>query len=200
MIAFLRGIPVFVGVHHVILDVNGVGYQVQMTVRDSQILAQSKNQEVQVHIYHLISDRTQKLYGFLKEDEKEVFLLLTSFHGIGEMTAIKVLSFVSPEDLKRIAETEDIGPLNKIPKVRGKTAEKIGFELKSNRKKLERLVRSQGTSATTQVLEDDSLGLAILALLELGFDAKSAEEKATRHYKNGTKDASSLVRACLSDL
>jgi Holliday junction DNA helicase RuvA len=200
MIAFLRGIPISVGVHHVILDVNGVGYQIQTTVRDSQILAQSGKKEVLIHIYHLITDRTQKLYGFLNEEEKEIFLLLTSFHGIGEMTAIKVLSFVSPEDLKRIADTEDIGPLNKIPKVRGKTAEKIGFELKSNRKKLDRLVRSQGSSPIPISSEDDSLGLAIMALLELGFEAKSAEEKATRHFKNGIKDASGLVRACLSDL
>lgn len=153
----------------------GVGYEVHIPFPVHLALGDAVNSEIFLFIFHSITDRGQKLFGFLQPRDRDLFLLIKSMHGIGEATALKILSFYGADDLKEITNKEDKAKLEKIPKVKGKTSEKILFELKQNIRKLE----SSLVAPDKEIKEDkDSriTELAVLALVQLGFEEKVASK------------------------
>lgn len=128
MIALLRG--KIIGRHetHIVLDVNGVGYQVFMSLPSIQSLPGDEEVSIEIHT-HVREDALQ-LFGFQSGTEREVFLRLTSVSGIGPKLAMNILSGSSIEELVGAVGRGDVKRLTAIPGVGKKTAERILVELR----------------------------------------------------------------------
>ena len=193
MIRLLKGTIESLDYGTLLLDVQGVVYEVLISYKTFESL-QHKN-KVTIHTYHSITDRSQKLFGFYVAKDRELFKHLKSLNGIGEMTALRILSYLDADTLLQIVANNDKSLLEKIPKIKGKTSEKILFEIKQNFKKFESFVNSS-QSETNQ--GDSTSNLAVLALLKLGFDEKTANSEVKKILqKQEIDDVSQLIKEVL---
>lgn len=167
MIAYITGRIVYKGSDSIIIENNGIGYEIYVPVSTLCNLP-TENQNVNLFIYPHIKDETLTLFGFLTMIEKKVFLLLTSVAGIGPKLAMNVLSGIGIQDLLNAVVEEDIGRLSKIPGVGVKTAKRIILELKE---KFKLLLMTEGIKKDTSLLRD-----AISALVNLGYPLDKAEK------------------------
>jgi Holliday junction DNA helicase RuvA len=195
MIAGLRGKIRKININKAFIDVNGVVYELNISFKSYDILRDSNNKEVFLFVFHSITDRSQKLFGFTEEKERELFELLKSLQGIGEMTALRVLSFLSPSELIDAVKRDDKTKLEKIPKVKGKTSEKILFEVKQNLKKFESFLEDSSSSTSPKSANES---LSILALLQLGFDEKTANREVKKQLeKTPDAETADIIREVL---
>lgn len=196
MIAGLKGKIERLDVSFVELDVNGVIYEIFISFKTYEELKGKKDNQIYLSIYHLINDRTQKMFGFLNIRDRELFKLIRGLHGIGEMTALKILSFMSADELYKAVVNGDNSQLEKIPKVKGKTSEKIIFEVKQNLKKFEAFLND--TKENYQPTKEDKKDLSVLALIQLGFDEKTAmKEVAKVMTSKNIDETAEIVREVL---
>ena len=133
MFAYLDGKFVLKSPAMVHVDVNGVGYEVQISLN-----TYSRIQNLErgiLHISLLIREDAHILYGFFDKTEKEMFLNLISVSGIGATTARMMLSYMKPEELTRLIVLNDIHGLEKIKGIGKKTAERLVLELKDKMSK-----------------------------------------------------------------
>ncbi|MCC5814363.1 MAG: Holliday junction branch migration protein RuvA [Leptospira sp.] len=207
MIATLRGKVIRLEMNAVVIETNaGIGYEVVIPFPTHlKLKNEPEGNTVFLHIHHSITDRSERLFGFLTNQDRELFRVMKSLNGIGELTAIKILSFYDAATLYKIATEDRKLDLEKIPKVKGKTSEKILFELKQNLKKLESFLKENPveenieTDRSTPLLEKEK-DLAILGLLQLGFDEKTAKKEVDRLWKEGIQEASKLIGEILKSL
>ncbi len=196
MIAGLKGNIERLDVSVVEVNVNGVVYEVYISFKTYEQLRLLKEKEIQLCIYHLINDRSQKLFGFMNIRDRELFKLIRGLHGIGEMTALKILSFMSADDLYKAVVNGDNSQLEKIPKVKGKTSEKIIFEVKQNIKKFEAFLNDTDTNYSPS--KEDKKDLSVLALIQLGFDEKTAIKEVSKVIKEkNIDDTAEIIREVL---
>ena len=128
MISFLKGNKVEIDVSKVVIDVNGVGYKVNISLRTFSKIKDLNNLHIQTHLH--VKEDAHTLYGFYNKRERNTFLSLISISGVGPSTAIVILSSLSADELKLAILDSDV---NKIKSVKGiglKTAERIILELK----------------------------------------------------------------------
>ena len=128
MISFLKGNKVEIDVSKVVIDVNGVGYKVNISLRTFSKIKDLKNLQIHTHLH--VKEDAHTLYGFYNKRERNTFLSLISISGVGPSTAIVILSSLSADELKLAILESDV---NKIKSVKGiglKTAERIILELK----------------------------------------------------------------------
>ena len=129
MIACLRGELFHKTSEKMIVDVNGVGYEVSFSQTTHNRLPDIGD-EVFVHIYTDVKDDAINLYGFMDEKEKEMFLLLVRVSGVGPKLALNMLSGSAPGVIARAIMSGDIATLVKLPGIGKKTAERLCVELK----------------------------------------------------------------------
>jgi holliday junction DNA helicase RuvA len=170
VIAHLRGRLFDKQPNRIILDVNGVGYDVSVPLSTYYGLGDAGS-EVALRIHTHVREDALLLYGFATRLEQDLFERLISVSGIGPKVALAVLSGIEPGDLMRAIERSDLGRLTAIPGVGKKTAERIVLELK------DRLPTSHVTAPSTAdaqpaVLRDDVLS----ALINLGYHRPLAEK------------------------
>lgn len=127
MIGFLSGRPMF-SLHHTILLVNGVGYEVTVTATTRASLIGKET--VDVYIYTHVKEDALELYGFLQEREKLLFLLLLDVNGVGPRTAMAIMDR-GVEAIITAVQSADVSFFSSIPRVGKKSAQKIIIELKS---------------------------------------------------------------------
>lgn len=181
-------------------NVGGVVYEILISYKTYEALKNhQKAEETRIHIYHSITDRSQKLFGFHIEKDRELFKHLKSLNGIGEMTALRVLSYLDGEHLLEIVKNNDKALLEKIPKVKGKTSEKILFEIKQNYKKFESFVNESMQENKQPTQMDSAKQLAVMALVKLGFDEKTANSEVNRILKSNPdeKNPSIIIKQVL---
>lgn len=178
MISGIRGKVLRLEVSLVEIDVSGIIYEINISFRTYEEIKSIRDKEVFLYIFHLINERGQKLFGFLNLRDKELFKLVRGLHGIGEMTALKILSFMSADELYRAVVNGDNSQLEKIPKIKGKTSEKIIFEVKQNLKKFEAFLNDAKENYIPT--KEDKLDLSVLALVQLGFDEKTAIKEVSK--------------------
>ena len=128
MIAFLRGNFIHKSPALVLVDVNGVGYELHISLNTySSIQSLEKGQ---IHTYLQIKEDSQTLFGFFDVQEKELFIQLISVSGVGAATARMMLSSVKPEEIVRAIVQGNIRLLESIKGIGKKSAERIILELK----------------------------------------------------------------------
>lgn len=133
MIAFLKGRLAHKEPTHVLIDVSGVGYHVNITL---QTFSAIKDQENILLFTHLsIREDAHVLFGFATETEKRLFQQLISVSGVGPSTAIVMLSYMNEQELKTAIVREDAAALQAIKGIGGKTAQRVIIELRDKLKK-----------------------------------------------------------------
>lgn len=128
MISFIRGKKVEIDPAKLILDVNGIGYEINISLRTFSKIKDMK--EINIHTYLNVKEDSHTLYGFNSKSEKQTFLSLLSINGVGPSTGIMILSSISADEFNKAIISSDV---NKIKSVKGiglKTAERIILELK----------------------------------------------------------------------
>lgn len=196
MIAFLKGYIEEKREGLVILDVSGVGYEVEISSITQEQL-ESAGSEVKLLIYHHITDSDQRLFGFFSTDEKALFEKLITVKGVGPKLGLTILSGLPADQLIGAITNAEASTLSKVPGIGKKTAERIIVELKD---KLAEYAASAGVTPTTSS-ESGVMGEAISALEALGFKKKESEQAVLKAMKNsGSEDASVLIKKALASL
>ena len=130
MIGYLRGRVLSLQPGYILLDVNGVGYEVICSgAAFANLSGVKKGEEGEVYTYLQVSEQGVALYGFSDLKEKELFLRLTSVQGVGAKLAIAALSSLRPADLAEAIYTADVKRLTAVKGLGKKTAERIVLEL-----------------------------------------------------------------------
>jgi Holliday junction DNA helicase RuvA len=128
MIAFVRGHFAVKTPSHVIVDVNGVGYDLQISLNTYSFI--SDKESGQLLTYQHITENGQTLYGFADAAEKEMFLMLIAVSGVGAATARMMLSGMKPDEISRAIIQNNTVQLASIKGIGKKTAERLVVELK----------------------------------------------------------------------
>lgn len=166
MIGFLSGKIISIKPTQLILDLNGVGYQVFISISTFEKI--SGNSAASLFIHTHVREDALTLYGFYTEQEKEMFEMLISISGIGPKVALSILSGISVDDLSDAILRGDVDRLISIPGVGKKTAERIVLELKSKVSSFESEFISKSDYSIRQQ--------AISALTTLGYNQKNSEK------------------------
>lgn len=195
MIALLTGRLRRKATDHLIIDVSGVGYQVQ-TPLSTYYKLPDIGEEVTLYIHTHVREDTLALFGFLDEDEKDMFLLLMGVAGIGPRLALAMLSSLSVADIASAVQSSDDAKLCAISGIGKKTAARLILELKDKTKIFPVAIASAGHAMTPDWKED-----AVSALVNLGYKKQLAEEALRKvlHVKPGLT-IEALIREGLSVL
>jgi holliday junction DNA helicase RuvA len=195
MIAFLKGRLAHKEPSHVVIDVNGVGYAVTISLQTFSAIKDQEN--IFLHTHLSIREDAHVLFGFAHENEKKLFLNLTSVNGVGPSTAIVMLSYMEVEELKAAIVREDLATLQKVKGIGGKTAQRLIVELKD---KLKREVPEE-TGTPSSTLHNSIKQQALSALITLGIPKPAAEKSVDSLLKKSgnTLTLEDLVKQALKN-
>ena len=196
MIAFLRGRLVHREPTFLWIDVNGVGYQVNISL---QTFSEIKDQEnVKVFTHLAVREDAHILYGFSTEAEKKMFQMLISVNGVGPGTAIVMLSYMNTAEMKSAIIHEDVRALQAVKGIGGKTAQRVIIELKDKLKKESwEEIQTPVSSTSHNTLRNEALS----ALLTLGLPKPAAEKSvdAVLRKSGNTITLEDLVKQALKN-
>ncbi|HST28392.1 MAG TPA: Holliday junction branch migration protein RuvA [Rudaea sp.] len=190
MIGRLKGVLVSKQPPWLVIDVGGVGYELEAPMSTVFDLPET-GREVALFTHYAVKEDTVALYGFLREAERTVFRTVQKVSGIGAKIALAVLSGVSTDEFARLVQAGDIASLTRIPGIGKKTAERMIVEL---RDRVDGIAMSAPGGVTG--LPRDAQSEAVVALQQLGY--KPAE--AARLAKEATADgdsAEAIIRKAL---
>jgi len=152
-----------------VLDVNGIGYNIHISKKDSQYYKPSLKQDVKVYIHLNVKEDSHTLFGFSNNKLKGVFLILVSISGIGPKIALTILSELNTEQLVSSVLTNNIVPLTSVSGIGKKTAERMVLELKDKFKDIS-IDIDISTIQTESTAQKQLLDEAKSALLTLGYN------------------------------
>ncbi|MDQ1210206.1 Holliday junction DNA helicase RuvA [Acinetobacter baylyi] len=183
----------------VLLNVNGVGYEIDTPL--STFCQLQKGQHVTLWTHLVVREDAQQLYGFIDAQEKLVFRTLLKVNGVGPKMALGILSTLSIELFIHTIEHDDINTLIKVPGVGRKTAERLMIELRDRFKALsvQATTGSTVTSAQIQFSSNSPIAEAEAALQSLGYKPIEAQ-KAIAAVKADYTEAADLIRAALKSM
>jgi Holliday junction DNA helicase RuvA len=198
MIAFLRGTILEKHPQRLIVDVNGVGYEVLVPLSTYFDAAEPGSATpVSLHVHTHVREDALQLFGFASRFELDLFSRLIGISGIGPKLALAVLSGIEPVELVRAVRTQNISRLTSIPGIGKKTAERIALELK------DRLPQGFGGADPAPLSPDDRVRADLLsALSNLGYPRPLAEKAADTVLRDAavTHTLESALRASLKEL
>ncbi|HTL46501.1 MAG TPA: Holliday junction branch migration protein RuvA [Verrucomicrobiae bacterium] len=200
MYQYLQGTLVEKSPVAAVIDVNGVGYLVQVPVSTYSGLP-ALGAQVRLLAHLVIREDAHQIYGFLTEDERELFRMLIAVSGIGPKSAMTVLSGIPIDELKQAIASGDLNVLTAIPGIGKKTAERLIVELKEKlvaAKVLGKSPVTAGRPGQGQIIED-----SLQALVSLGYrksDAKNAVEKTLKERPGADFSVEDLIRMSLKNI
>jgi len=193
MIGSLRGKLIEKRPSHVLVDVGGVGYQVQVPLSTFAVLG-PLHSETTLLIYTHVREDQLALYGFATAREKHCFELLISASGVGPSLALKILSGMGIEDLVPAIRKGDVARLVLIPGVGKKTAERMVVELRDKLAAVD--VEEAGKPRTRSQLESDVAS----ALVNLGYDGRLVDRAIEKARGEAHGNFEDLLRSSLQIL
>jgi Holliday junction DNA helicase RuvA len=200
MFAFLRGTVAFKTPENIALDVNGAGYQVYVPEPVYQRLV--PGQETTLLTYCHIREDTFTIFGFLREEEKAVFMSLLGINKVGPKVALAVLSGLSPRAFGTAVMENDVKALTRIQGVGKAMAQRIVLEMKNRLKQeadLSALLGEPARMGEEDVPEGDDVYEALISLGCTPPEAKRAAALARKELGEDARDED-LVRAALRSM
>ncbi|MCU0953402.1 MAG: Holliday junction branch migration protein RuvA [Hyphomicrobium sp.] len=206
MIGKLKGVVDAIGESHAIIDVNGVGYEVQLSVRTLRNLRLQETASLTIDTH--VREDAIRLYGFTSEIERSWFRTLQTVQGVGSKVALGVLGVLSTNDLANAIALQNWAAVEQAPGVGKKLAQRIVAELKDKAPALsvaglDVAAAAKGTTAGTDVAgEGLAAAEAISALSNLGYNpgqASAAVAAALKELGAGA-DTAQLIRRGLKEL
>lgn len=193
MIAHLQGRLVEKTPTDVVIECNGVGYQVNISLHTFSLLPDSEN--IKLYTFLQIKEDAHTLFGFVEKAERELFKLLLSVSGVGAGTARTMLSSLDPKQIIHSIGTGDVGTIQSIKGIGTKTAQRVILDLKDKVLKLYDLEEVSGAGYNTN--KDEALS----ALEVLGFNKKLAEKAIEKIVKeNPSASVETIIKQALKNL
>lgn len=201
MIGYLKGKVNYLAPDYVLLEVNGVGYEVICSgAAFSRLSGVKKGEEGEVYTYLQVKEDAIALFGFADLNEKSLFLKLTSVQGVGAKMAIALLSSMRPADISEAIALADSKRLSAVKGLGKKTAERIILELHGKISADELLggetAASVKTAAPPTAQEDD----AVSALMGLGFTKQESARAVERAKNAGAETVEEIISAALRSM
>lgn len=194
MFAYINGKLAYKDPTFVIIDIQGVGYEIKISLHT---YSQIKDQEnCKLFTYFHVKEDSQTLFGFANTAEKELFLLLLSISGVGPSTGLMILSSLNPAEVETAILSEDVRTIQSVKGIGAKTAQRIILELKDK----------IGKGKTTADLQNISLSgtaairnEALAALVTLGINKVAAQKTIDKILKNteGQVSLEELIKQAL---
>lgn len=187
MIAYLSGKLLEKEANTVIVDVNGVGYDVIIPLSTFYDLGEP-GEDVSLRIFTYVREDVLQLFGFKTIRERELFLLLISVSGIGPKSAITALSGMSADEIIGAIRSNNLARLNSIPGVGKKTAERLVIELRDKIVKLSAVASEEMKAEGMPQMSGDAVyDDALSALTNLGYHSGAAEKALKQAMQEGTE-------------
>ena len=195
MIAYLNGKLSYKSPAMVHIDVQGVGYEVQISLNTYSRIQGMDSCKLLTYLH--IKEDAHTLYGFSDDAERQMFLLLIGVSGIGANTARMMLSSLQPEDIQRAIAMENAKMLESIKGIGAKTAQRVILELKDKIKK-QKDVGHQISVVVNNTMQEDALN----ALVTLGIARNVAEQAINKVLKAEPQlqDLEGLIKRSLKSL
>lgn len=197
MIGRLRGTLAEKQPPHLLLDVNGVGYELEVPMTTLYRLP-AVGESLTLHAHLVVREDAHLLYGFFEKRERELFRELIRLNGVGPKLALALMSGLEVDELVRCVQTQDTAALVKVPGVGKKTAERLLVELKDRFKAWESIpsiaplvVEPQLAQAVSSAEND-----AVSALISLGYKPQEAS-RAVAAVKEDGMSSEDLIRRAL---
>lgn len=173
MITHLNGKLVEKNPANVVIECNGVGYYVHISLQTYSLLSNKEN--CMLFTYFSVKEDSQSLYGFATQEERELFKQLISVSGVGTNTARMMLSSMTSSELVSAIASNNVTSLTSIKGIGGKTAQRIILDLK------DKILKTTDQAGNKSGLMDNTIKTeALSALVVLGFDKKMAESALTK--------------------
>ncbi len=165
MYDYIKGEIVEISPTEVILECNGIGYSIMISLQTYDALKKKESDEAKVYIYHHIREDEEQFYGFATKNERELFKLLISVSGVGVGSARMMLSSLTDEEIRNAILSEDVRTIKSIKGIGMKTAQRLILDLK------DKIVKGAGVEAAeiTVPTKNHNIDEATTALLNLGF-------------------------------
>lgn len=197
MYSYIRGELAEIETDHIVVDINGIGYNLYIPANSFAYLPPI-GQECKIHTYLHVREDAMMLYGFLTKDDLAMFKLLITVSGVGPKVAIGVLSALSADDLRFAILSQDAKAIAKAPGIGAKTAQRVILELKDKvnfeeafEKKLEK-EQNLKVSVDSQVKND-----AVLALNALGYSSTESLKAVSKVNITENMSVEDVLRASL---
>lgn len=194
MIGYLKGRVKYLAPDYVLLEVNGVGYEVVCSGAAFSKL--SGGDEGEVYTYLQVKEDGVSLFGFADMQEKNLFLKLVSVQGVGAKMAISLLSSMRPSDISEAIATADSKRLSAVKGLGKKTAERIILEL-HGKISADELLGSGNVGGKVSVLPTEEDDDAVSALMGLGFTKQESARAVERAKGAGAKSVEEIIEAAL---
>ena len=197
MIAKLTGQLIVKAPSHIILDVQGVGYEVLIPLSTYFALPELQD-SLSLNVFTHVREDAIQLFGFLTIPEKDTFVMLTNISGVGGKLALSVLSTLSVSDLITAIQKNDEDKLSSVPGIGKKSASRIVLELKDKIARLD----SDSALPTKPALPDQIQDDAVSALVNLGYRPRDVKDIITKICRDRTAplQLDHLIREALKKL
>lgn len=193
MYDFLRGRLIESHPGRLVLDVNGVGFEVSIPISDND--AVGKGAEALIWTHLVLRDDSLRIFGFFRKAERDLFRLLIKVTGIGPRLAMQVLSGIRPDELIRAMMDDDWKRLTLIQGIGPKTARRLLIEMKEKLTDQELLIPPSGGAPTDPILSQ-----AFSALTNLGFPPDAIRKVLREIAPSGGEDAGAPQKTDLETL
>lgn len=194
MFAYINGKLAYKDPTFVIIDIQGVGYEVKISLNT---FSQIKDEEqCKLFTFFHVKEDAQTLYGFSSQKEKSIFLSLISISGVGPSTGLMVLSSLSPQEVEHAILSEDVRTIQAVKGIGAKTAQRIILELK------DKLGKDQPTSDPQNIAISPANSIrneALAALVTLGINKAAAQKTIDKILKQteGQVSLEELIKQAL---
>ena len=200
MIGRLKGILLEKKAPSMLIDVNGVGYEVDAPMTTFYDLPKV-GEEIVIYTHLVVREDAHLLYGFIRESDRALFRTLIKVSGVGAKLALALLSGISSHDFIKTIRSNDIATLTRIPGVGKKTAERLVIEMRDRLKELlpESEVEAAAAVAASDALPPDEIKDAVSALISLGFKPPEASRMVSRIDTKGLP-SEEIIRQALQSV
>lgn len=192
MITHLNGKLVEKNPTSLVIECNGVGYEVKISLTTFSQLSESES--IKIFTQFIVREDAQLLYGFASKEERDVFNHLISVSGIGPNTAMIMLSSLSPEEIAHAIQVEDVKTIQGVKGIGIKTAQRVIIDLK------DKMLKMSFSTENIFVLNNTNRFDALTALVSLGFDKKSVEKALDKVATIGDETVEQLIKDALKIL
>ncbi len=193
MIAHIQGKLVEKSPTEVVIDCSGVGYQIHISLHTYGLLPASDH--IKLYTYLQVKEDAHTLFGFVEKSEREIFKMLLSVSGIGANIARTMLSSLEPKQIIQALATGDVGLIQSVKGIGGKTAQRAILDLKDKVLKLYDLDEVSSVANNTNKEE------ALSALEVLGFNKKLAEKVVDKIVlQDGSASVEAIIKQALKNL
>lgn len=193
MIHSIKGQLVEKNPTNVVIDCNGVGYFIHISLHTYALIPSSEAIRLYTHLQ--VKEDSHTLFGFWEQSEREIFRLLISVSGVGASTARTMLSSLEPKQISEAIATADVGTIQSIKGIGAKTAQRVILDLK------DKIIKVLGFDEVSAPVSNTSREEALSALETLGYTRKQSEKVVDRIVKEAP-DATveSLIKLALKKL